>query len=89
VKLGPAFLIAGLVLVAAIAVILASAWFAGQSPAFWYGLAALLLSELIPGLGILFRRASPEVEAARRREALTGVKRPRTGVTTIKRPPRP
>lgn len=92
-KIWPACLVAGLVLVAAIGLILVSAWFAGQTPAFWYGLAALLLSELIPGLAVLFRRASPEVEAARRHEALTGVKRPRTGVTTTKvattrRPPR-
>lgn len=83
-SLWPAYLIVGLVLLAAIAVLLASAWIAGRSPGFWWGLGRLALAELLPGLSVLFRRAPPAVEAERRHEAVTGVKRPTTGVTTTK-----
>lgn len=84
--LWPAYLAVGLVLVLGLFTLLASAWVAGASPGFWYGLGRLLLADLGPVIAsLVLGRMEPAQEAAWRHERLSGVKAPRTGVTAVQR----
>jgi hypothetical protein len=75
--LWPAYLFVGLVVVMAIAVLLASAWFAGGRPDFWYGLGKLVWADLWPRLGkMVLGRMSPAEEAGWRHEQLTSANPP-------------
>lgn len=80
-----AYLTIGLVLAAAVAVLLGSAFLAAQSPAFWYGLGRLLLADLWPVIAGMVAKdlTDPEVDRLNKEAALrpAGPVHPGTGVT--------
>lgn len=65
--------------------LIAGAVLVAQRPSFWIGFGQRLLAIALPFIWkFIAKRMSPEDEAKWRKEQLTGVKPPKTGVTTTK-----